>query len=185
MIQGSTQCVVGGNILSHCDLLHSQDKSILSDATTTPMYKDGSLSYIKSSICGLAENGHAKSAAVSPYKCSADSKVQIIDKAHKHVCRHSSYSDMVTLPKPSNFWYKFVEDYPQQTVSRCDSCRAATPTLLMRKVSIKGLSDPFNRTIQVDHMFWMEIPFSISWNINSGTPLEYWYLPRMFKVHWA
>ncbi len=113
----------------------------------------GSLSYIKSSLFGLPQNDHAESAAVSSYKCSADSKVQIIDKVHKHVCGHSSYSDMVMLLKRSNIWDESVEDYLQQTVSRCDSCRAATPTLPMRKVSIKGLSDPFNRTIQVDHMF--------------------------------
>ncbi len=50
-------------------------------------------------------------------------------------------------------WDDAAESHLRDIASNCDSCRAADPVRPMRKVSISGLSSPFNRELQIGHMF--------------------------------
>ncbi len=159
VIQGSTQWVIGGNILSFCTIDHAADRIMLPDSSALPMCKDGYLSYISRRLFWITSD--PENAKYTPNIAwshtssliTSGRTIAIVDKVHKHTRGHSTYSDMVTLLQRNQIWDESVEAYLRDVISRCGPCRPAIPTKPMRKVSISGSTNPFNTTVQVGHLF--------------------------------
>ena len=76
---------------------------------------------------------------------------RIIDKVHKHICGHASFSDIRTLLERNDMWSKEVEKYISSTVETCHGCRATSFPNPSRKVSLTSLHHNFNDIVCIDH----------------------------------
>lgn len=78
---------------------------------------------------------------------------RIVDKVHKHVCVHSTYSDMRTLLQRNKLWNDQAQNYLSQIVSECPDCKASSTPPPNRRVSLASLNREFNDVLCLDHMF--------------------------------
>lgn len=78
---------------------------------------------------------------------------RVVDRVHRHVCGHASYSDMRTLLIRNGIWSQQVQSYLAQTVSECNKCVASASPPPNRRVSLASLDREFNTVVCVDHFF--------------------------------
>lgn len=78
---------------------------------------------------------------------------RIIDKVHKHVCRHSTYSDMIILLQRTKLWNKQAQNYLSSVVSHCPDFKASSTPPPNGRVSLASLNRDFNDSICMDYMF--------------------------------
>lgn len=77
----------------------------------------------------------------------------IIDKVHRHVCGHASFSDIKTLLTRNSIWDATVENYLGRVIEACSNCRATALPAQARKVSLSSLNAHFNQIVYIDHFF--------------------------------
>ena len=65
---------------------------------------------------------------------------RIIDKVHKHVCGHASFTDYKLLLERNRLWNDVIASYLTQVVNACTACRSTFVPEPSRKVSIISLS---------------------------------------------
>jgi len=81
----------------------------------------------------------------------------VVDKVHKHVCGHASYTDFELLLARNGLWNDAVASYVAQCVDQCTACRSTAPPQPNRKVSISSLSKSFNDIVCIDHFYLDQI----------------------------
>lgn len=78
---------------------------------------------------------------------------RIIDKIHKHVCGHASFSDFKLLPERNFLWNDAVSRYLSEVVNACPACRSTATPQPSHKISISSLSKALNEALCIDHLF--------------------------------
>ena len=78
---------------------------------------------------------------------------QLVDKVHKHVCGHSSFSDIKFLLQRNGIWNDSIQDHLSSVIEKCTSCKATALPKLERKVSLSSMNRSFNEFVCIDHMF--------------------------------
>lgn len=78
---------------------------------------------------------------------------RIIDRVHKHVCGHASFSYMRTLLLRNKLWTPKVQSYLVEKVTECTDCRASSTPPPNRRVSLSFLDRTFNEVVCIDHFF--------------------------------
>lgn len=76
---------------------------------------------------------------------------RLVDRIHKHVCGHASYSDVRTLLLRNRLWTNQVQHYLVQVFSSCTSCKASAAPPPNRRVSLTSLNRQLNEVVCVDH----------------------------------
>lgn len=87
----------------------------------------------------------------NPILTSWDSVKKVVDRVHRHVCGHATFSDMRTLLIRNRLWSNEVQHYLSQTVSECVSCKASSTPPPNRRVSLSSLNRQLNEVVCVDH----------------------------------
>lgn len=100
------------------------------------------------SIVGIATNAPKR-----PWK----EIKHIIDKIHKHVCGHSSLSDMKTLLKRNDLWNHEAKKYLIEVIDGCMNCSHTSEPRKSRKGSLSALDRSFNDLVCVDHLHLNEM----------------------------
>ncbi len=103
VMEGSTQWVYGGNVVSYCNINHIEDRLEFSNGTYIPMYKENRLSYIQLDRFSLPKNPNFEGAKASTPQTEAPranmDELAIVEKVHDYSCGHSNYSDQSELLK--------------------------------------------------------------------------------------
>lgn len=147
IIDGSSQWVVGRNVNRKCNIEHidcnkvilpcKEDsielvdfdfhsyipyKKFLPDPDTSSFVTENKI------YCATAKISQVLSRPWFEVK-------KIIDKVHKHVCGHSTYSDIKTLLERNKLWNAEVQKYLASTLDECTNCLATSKPKENRKVS--------------------------------------------------
>ncbi len=163
VLEGSSQWVIGRNVTRNANLEHLGRNAISFFVENVPesisLIDHEFLSYIPMST-------FLKSIDVTTLTCHNGNTlmnkkwsevVKIIDKVHKHVCGHATYTDFQLLLERNNLWNETVASYVAQTIQNCSSCKSSALPQPNRKVSISTLSKQFNEIVCIDHFFLDEI----------------------------
>lgn len=164
IVEGSSQWVIGRNVTKSCDILQI-DTNVLklpvvdSDMNSFIPYEsfctrrtNGLLYTDRSAIFCAAGMLHSSTRSLS---CSDTKK--IVDKIHRHVCGHSSYSDIKILLERDGIWNETVAKYLAGTIDSCSACRATALPKPTRKVSLSSMSREFNSLVCIDHFYLDEL----------------------------
>lgn len=210
VIDGSSQWVVGRNVTSHCDILHAnQNKLILppdangnSQGSITLVDRDMH-TYIPHQVFTFRTSGITGDNESTLFCASAhiegdvakkpwtDVK-KIVDKVHKHVCGHSTYSDIRVLLERNKLWNEQVEKYLQSVLERCTACLTTAKPKSSRKVSLSAMTRSFNDLVCVDHLFLDQYCVMHAMDAASrysvGAVVEdtsMWRAILLFDAHWV
>lgn len=105
----------------------------------------------------------------------------VIDKVHRHVGRHSTYSDMRTLLQRKHLWCGHAQHYSSDLIRRCASCISSSHPPSTRKVAL-GLLNLHRTTWSWLTIFiWMISVSSTAWNPTTAPRLHKWYLMPLFS----
>ena len=172
VIDGSSQWVIGRNIVRKCNLLYDQQNILQLPAYTDsgerefiPLIDDDMHSYIayemfapneiklseqvhKSMYCATAQIPFDQNSELSFPKLK-----KIVDTVHRHVCGHASFSDIKTLLDRNGIWNADTEKYLSHKIETCHSCRHTSNPTRARKVSISTMCRQFNQLVCIDHLF--------------------------------
>ena len=166
LIEGSSPWVIGRNVTRKCNILHAegdllQVPVVNSNSVSLSLLEHELHSYIPS------EAFHSKTTAGSSKRLfCATANLQeihadrpwseikkIVDKVHKHVCGHASYTDIKTLLERNKLWNPAVHKYLSTTVERCPSCNVTAEPKQERQVSLSTLNRSLNDVVCIDHLF--------------------------------
>ena len=172
VIDGSSQWVIGRNIVRKCNLIYDGCNILelplytaSGDRDFIPLIDEDMHSYIAYEKFISAEHISSDYVDKSFYyataqlpigeklKLSFDKLKPIIDIVHRHVCGHSSYNDIKTLLDRNGIWNEDTKRYLAQTIETCKSCKHTSEPTGMRKVSLSSMSREFNDLVCVDHLF--------------------------------
>lgn len=152
VLSGSSQWIVGRNVTGKADIMHIDrdalvfctDESREKDSIT--LINDGFPSYIPIDRFTQIRNESSLSALSSMpvQNMSWNDTKHLIEKVHKHVCGHASFSDFKMLMERNNIWNYSVEDYVCQLINNCRSCKKSALPSPYRKVSISIHSKELN-----------------------------------------
>lgn len=165
VLDGSSQWVIGRNVTHQSDIVHV-DGNLLSipkphnNRITVSMIDHDLHSYIpfasfmRAAPSVLTANLSLSNALQSkPQTKSWTELKHVIDKVHKHVCGHATFSDIGILLDRNDLWSDEVEHYLRSVVEECHHCKAACLPTPSRKVSLSSLSRSFNEVVCVDHFY--------------------------------
>jgi len=170
VIEGASQWVVGRNFTNYCDILHIRKHAVQLPCDDPSLvdyvsYVDHDMhSYIPYKVFGphatieARPNENALFCATAQIDASTQSRPwtttkKIIDKVHKHVCGHSSFTDMKVLLERNDLWDDSAHEYLSNVMQRCQKCRKTAPPKEERKVSLSTITRAFNSVVCVDHVF--------------------------------
>ena len=161
VISGSSQWIIGRNVTKYSNIEHINKNALVFKTEDQLDYislvEHKFLTYIpierfyreKQVIGGLS----AVTVSNRPWK-----EIQkIVDKVHRHVCGHASYSDFKMLFERNNMWNESVKHYIENIMNECTACRKSYIPPPSRKVSISSLSKELNEIICVDHFYLDEL----------------------------
>lgn len=164
VIEGSSQWILGRNVTKKCNIVHIGGNFLeLPDQSRIPITNKDFHSYISGKLFFSKENTWDEgmkyklfcAAATIQNETSSRSWAElrkIVDKVHKHVCGHSTYSDIKILLQRNNLWNDEVMKYLARTIESCSSCHNTALPKPTRKVSLSTMSREFNDTVCVDHL---------------------------------
>lgn len=75
---------------------------------------------------------------------------EIIDEVHRHVCGHSNFNDIKTLPERNTVWNEDCADYLRDLLGTCIACHEITLPMKMRNVSLNNFFRRLNQLCFVD-----------------------------------
>lgn len=75
-----------------------------------------------------------------------------MDKVHKHVCGHGSYSDIKVLLERNDMWSADVMKYICRTMESCARFLHTAQRKHARNVFIRSLNRQFNSVVYIDHV---------------------------------
>lgn len=95
---------------------------------------------------------HMNTAVSVPESIVSWSSVKIlVDRVHKHVCVHATFSDMHTLLLRNRLWTNEVQHYLSHVGSKYSTCKASATPPPNRRVSLAILNRQLNDVVCVDH----------------------------------
>lgn len=159
VIEGSSQWVIGRNVTSIVNIIHIGRNAIEIHCDGKPDYismiNKGRLSYISLHSFEIeSETESLISFNGLSVSCRPWKEVKpIIDKVHKHICGHATFTDIKLLLQRNEIWNDAIECYVSKTLQNCTSCRATAPPQPNRKVSISSLYKSFNQELCIDHLY--------------------------------
>lgn len=174
VVDGATQWIVGRNLTRKCNLEYigrtAIRLSIPVPSEFIEMYDFYRHSHMQQSryIDSPSESlkSHLSSspawlAAVNSLKASRSkldvtnwpSIRRIVDRGHKHVCGHATYSDMRALSDCNKLWNNQTQHYLSQAVSNCQHCKSASTPPPNRRVSLLSLNLEFKDIVFLDHFY--------------------------------
>lgn len=165
VLEGSSQWLIGRNITGKSNIMHIGTNAIVfagpNHSTKSITMVDHDLhSYVPYVAFSRAATGKHQSASLNSLCASSTHATEtrpwsevkrIIDKVHKHISGHASFSDIRTLLERNDMWSKEVEKYLSRTVETCHGCRATSLPKPSRKVSLTSLHHHFNDVVCIDH----------------------------------
>lgn len=98
-----------------------------------------------------SNNGTNTSSLWSSSLANWTSVKKLVDRVHRHVFRHATFSDMRTLLIRNNLWNDQVQHYLASVVTSCTSCKASSTPPPNRRVSLSSLNRQINEVVCVDH----------------------------------
>ena len=163
VLEGSSQWVIGRNVTRNANLEHIGRNAISFVVDNVPesitLTDHQFLSYIHLSAFSrnfdesilTCSNGNLLSS-----KSWIEVK-KIIDKVHKHVCGHATYTDFLLLLERNDLWNESVASYVCKIIKECTALKSSAPAKPSRKVSISTLSKQFKDVVCVDHFYLDEL----------------------------
>lgn len=108
--------------------------------------------HLNSFTVNLAIQDNAQANIPSSDEIASWSSVKkLVDKVHKHVCVHATFSDIRTLLVRNLLWSDQVQRYLVRVVSQFASCKASATPAPNRCMSIASLSRQLNDFVCIDH----------------------------------
>lgn len=165
VLRGSSQWIVGRNVTRKADIQHINGNALvfcvgeLDERDSIKLFNDKFLSYIPMDRFSQTKNFSSISAlSARPVPKRTWNEIKhIIEKVHKHVCGHASFSDFKMLLERNNIWNAAVEEYICQLINNCRSCKKSALPSPSRKVSISMMSKEFTEIVCVDHFYLNDI----------------------------
>ena len=164
IIYGSSQWVVGRNVTRKCDIEHiDQNRVVLPDQSDWISLVDHEMhSYVPYSKFSVDEHSNSLEETTKIFCATAhlsDDDLprpwpevkKIVNKVHKHVCGHSTYSDIKTLLERNKLWNEEVQNYLTHILEACTACSTTSKPKPTRKVSLSALTRDFNNVVCIDH----------------------------------
>lgn len=112
---------------------------------------------------------------------SREQNQKTVDKEHKHVCGHCTYSDIKLLPSRNDLWNDKVQKYLSRHFERCSSCTTTSGPKQEWKVGLNAMSRSFNDVICIDHMHLL-VDYMF---VTSGIPLRaFWLTLLLISRQW-
>lgn len=164
VIAGSSQWIIGRNVTKSCDIIRSDGNYILLPNKSKVSLVDYDLHcYVPYEAFVPAVQKRSKSSTSKLFCAAATirntgisrpwSEVKkIVDKVHKYICGHASFSDIKTLLERNNIWSDEVMKYVSRTMESCTRCLHTSEPKQARKVSIRSLNRSFNMVVCIDHL---------------------------------
>lgn len=162
VIEGSSQWIIGRNVTTHCDIIHSNGNYLrMKNGSTITLHDHDMHSYVpytafcKTKLDYTAETMLFCATASIPSIQSARPWVElkhVIDKVHSHVCGHASFSDMKVLLQRNGLWSDEAMKYLARVIETCAGCSHTSDPQNARKVSIRSLNRSFNQVVCIDHL---------------------------------
>lgn len=90
-----------------------------------------------------------KAAAISEKPCFEIKK--FIDKVHRHVDGHASFTYFKLILERNVIWSKIVIQCIEQMINECQNCKSSAPPEPSCKVSISSMSKNINEIVYFDH----------------------------------
>lgn len=163
LIKGSSKWVMGRNLTRKCTINHMTGNEIcLPNGTDSlPLVDDRFHSYVL--LERFTKTATQPSPSISTLSCAAatpretaalrdwPSTRRVIDKVHRHVCGHASFSDIRTLLQRNGMWSLNAQKYLASVVRDCADCVASSTPPPNRRVSLKSLDRAFNSVLCIDH----------------------------------
>lgn len=159
VIDGSSQRVVGKNVTKYANIIHADQNAVGFQVDGVAGYfstiEHEFLIYIP--LDAFAPNSSDETAltclnSTLSGNWSWKQTKAVIDKVHRHVCGHASFTDKRLLFERKNLWYDMVANCVAWLVKSCAACCLTVPLQLSRKVSISSLSRSFNEVICIYHV---------------------------------
>ena len=164
VLDGSSQWVIGQNVTRKSNIERKEENAVVFDADgerdSISMIDHEFLSYLPLNRFNLSRKHGSTLSCLSAVTLDAApwSEVKkIIDKVHKHVCGHASFTDYKLLLERNGLWNDAISSYLGETVNNCTACRSTAVPQPNRKVSISSLSKEFNEVVCIDHLYLDEI----------------------------
>lgn len=118
---------------------------------------DENVNNMSPSSSNMCFDNTLKGLTVSPTYDNWSNIHRVVDKVHKHVCGHFTYSDMKTLPQCTNLWNDQTQNYLSNVISNCPACKASATPPLNRRLSLASLNREFNHVVCMYHMFLNDV----------------------------
>lgn len=164
-IAGSSGWVICWNITRPCNIHHT-NRNVLE-------LPGGSLNYITITDVGLqiyrpfnwfqrlSANSSPVRSCLSAAPSAGEAEVLdswaklrcVVDRVHRHVCVHATYSNMRTFLCRSRLWNENVHQYLSTTISHWINCKASSTPLPNHRISLSSLHRPFNKIVCLDHFY--------------------------------
>ena len=95
VIEGDSQWVIGGNLLSYCNNMHLENHLAFQGGTIVSAFSQNNLCYMQIECFSLGNPSslHANAVSVSQ-SLDSSAQLKIVDKVHQYVCGHSSLRDI-------------------------------------------------------------------------------------------
>lgn len=160
----SSQWVICRNVTRRSSIEHIERNAIAFPTGEGLEYisiiNDNFLSYISLDRCTSSCNDGSTlsflSATTLDNTSWSDVK-KVVDKVHRHVCGHASFTDYKLLLERNGLWNNVIAAYLTEVVNGCTACRSTSVPQPSRKVSISSLSKNFNEILCVDHLYLEDI----------------------------
>lgn len=172
VVDGSSQWIIGRNLTRKCNIEYIGRSSIrlptIEPTDFIQMYDFDLHSHVNIDRF-LNLNYGSRVLSPSPAVLAADNVLQasyvntpsmnwsqirrIVDRVHKHVCGHATYSDIRTLLDRNKLWTGQTQKYLSELLSECHHCKAASTPPPNRRVSLSSLNYEFNEVVYLDHFF--------------------------------
>eukprot|EP00171_Calliarthron_tuberculosum_P001315 IDg1315t1 len=163
IIEGSSQWLIGRNVTKHCDIVHIGGNYLrLPENTAIKLKNHGYHSYVPYELFMPHETQLTPLSSTKIYCATAQiaqddvtytwkETKMIIDKVHRHVCGHSTYTDMKILLDRNGLLTAEAQKYLSRTLEKCTSCSTTHEPKQARKVSLSSMSRAFNNVVCIDH----------------------------------
>ena len=158
VLDGSSQWEIGQNVTRKSNIERIEENDVVfvanGESDSISMVEDDFLSYLPLDRFTISRTHGSILSCLSAVTLDArtwsDVK-KIIDKVHKHVCGHASFTDYKLLLERNGLWNDLISSYIGEIVTNCTACRSSAVPQPNCKVSISSLSKEFNEVLCIDH----------------------------------
>lgn len=169
ILEGSSQWAVGRSVTRKANIIHRGDNVLEFEIPhhegnvidTMPLVDVGDHSYLR--FDNFVQNAtpippQAVAALICGFIGTTVTLIwpelkRIVDKVHRHVCRHSNYNDIKLVLQRNNILTDTCASYLTKLLQGCSHCHVIDVPTGSRVVSLANVSRSFNEVVCVDHFF--------------------------------